>query len=296
MRCHILLPGLFLLLPIFPTTVLAQVGTDVYVAALGREGGRLVVGEVANVTRRVGYDNQPSFTPDGRAVLYASIGEDGQADVFRYDRASGVAERVVRTPESEYSPAITPDGKAISVVRVEADGMQRLWRFPLDGAAPTLVLEAVAPVGYYAWGDDRVLALFVLGEPITLQLADARTGEAEVVASGIGRSLHRIPGERAISFVRKESDDAWWIERLDLDTRETRRLVRALAPSEDYAWLPDGTLLMARGSTLFHWNGTGDWEPIADLASAGVHEITRLAVSPDGRTIALVGADGGGSE
>ena len=151
--------------------------TEIFLAPLSTGAGA-PVGTPVNVTNSPGYDNQPSFTPDGAAILFTSIRGGGtQTDIYRYDVASAATTRVTNTPESEYSPTVTPDGAHISVIRVEADGTQRLWRFTIDGRAPELVLTDVKPVGYHAWADDRTLALFVLGSPATLQIADTRTGE-----------------------------------------------------------------------------------------------------------------------
>jgi hypothetical protein len=199
--------------------------------------------------------------------------------------------RVTTTaPESEYSATAIEGGRAISVVRVERDSAQRLWRFPLDGGAPRVILERVRPVGYHAWADDHTLALFVLGSPNSLQLADTRTGKVDSIATGVGRSLHRIPGSRTISFVRKLSGTEWWIERLDPASRATTRLIRLPDGVEDYAWLPSGSLICGRGSTLLWWSGKPgeDWQQIADFGTAGVRGITRLAISPQGDRIAFV--------
>src|SRR5258705_12870036 len=152
--------------------------TEIYLAPLSMSGGRLTVGLPVNITSSPGYDNQPSFAPDGRSVLFTSLRGGAQTDIYRYDIAAGRVERVTNTPESEYSPTESPDGAHISVIRVEADGAQRLWRFTMDGTQPELVLADVKPVGYHAWGDDHTLALFVLGRPATLQIADTRTGKA----------------------------------------------------------------------------------------------------------------------
>jgi dipeptidyl aminopeptidase/acylaminoacyl peptidase len=271
-----------------PTPGLPQ--TDIFLLDLAESGGEIRIGSAANLTDRAGYDNQPAFTPDGRGVLYTSIHDDGQADIYRYDIARRSTRRLTHTPESEYSPTPTPDGRGISVVRVEMDSTQRLWRFDRDGRNPRLVLEAVRPVGYHAWGDEHTLALFVLGEPPTLQLADTRTGRAEVVAVNIGRSLHRIPGRDAISFVHKEPDGDWWIRSLDLATRRIAPIARTLIEVEDYAWTPDGTLLLGQGSVLYRWNpDVEEWWEVADLYAAGVRGITRLAVSPRGGRLAVVG-------
>ena len=267
-----------------------QQGTDIFVGRLALNGGRLAVSELKNATDRNGYDNQPSFDPTGAFVLYTSGRTDGQTEIFRYDIAAGSSANVTKTPESEYSPTPMPGGVAFSVIRVEADSAQRLWSFDMDGRNPKLLLEDVMPVGYHAWGNERILALFVLGAPPTLQLADANTGRASVVEQNIGRSLHRIPGQLAISFVHKISDDEWWIKRLDLRTQQITPLVQTLSGSKDYAWTPSGYVLMGRGSILYQWNsGAAGWTAVADLSSQGIDGITRIAVSPAGDRVAIVG-------
>ena len=267
-------------------------GTDIYLARLLPSGG---LDMAVNITAREGYDNQPSFTPDGTSILYTR--RDGpQSDVYTWEfGARGSApRRVTNTPESEYSPRVTPDGTGISVIRVEADGAQRLWRFALDGTAPALVLKDVKPVGYHAWGDDGQLALFVLGTPNSLQLADARTGKATIVARGIGRSLHRTPGRATFSVVHGEGAERW-IKELDPKTKKLTPLVRTLDSADaDYAWTPDGAILAAtKDDVLMRWTPGGAWTKVADLGAEGLTNVTRLAVSPDGRWLAIVANDHG---
>lgn len=264
---------------------------DVYLTTITQERGTPKIGVPMNFTDRAGYDNQPSFTTDQSGVFFTSVRDDAQADIYRYDIATKRTTRVTSTvPESEYSATAIDNGRAISVVRVERDSAQRLWRFPLDGSAPSVILERVRPVGYHAWADDHTLALFVLGSPNTLQLADTRSGAAETIATGIGRSLHRIPGSNRISFVRKESPTEWWIESLDPSTRETKKVMRLPESVEDYAWLPTGSIICGRDSRLLWWSGKSgeEWRDIADLSHAGVKGITRLAVSPRGDRLAFV--------
>ena len=252
-----------------------------------------MVGRAVNVTHTPGYDNQPSFTPDGAAILFTSNRGATQTDIYRYAVATGETTRLTNTPESEYSPTVTPDGAHMSVVRVEADGAQRLWRFTLDGRDPEIVLENVKPVGYHAWCDDHTLALFVLGQPATLQIADTRTGKAAEAARGILRSIHRIPGGGTISFVDRDEDGSLMIRELDPKTRSVTTLVAAVAGAKeaDLAWAPDGRLLMAEKDVLYVWTREArGWTRAADLAALGVHGVTRLAVSPKGDRIAIVGA------
>lgn len=263
--------------------------TDIFLVLLG-DGGQSVAGPPRNLTAREGYDNQPFWTADGRALWFSSVREGEQSDIYRLEVASGAVTRVTTTsPESEYSPTLMPGGDALSVVRVERDSSQRLWRVPIGGGPSTLVLEQVRPVGYHAWVDSTTLVLFVLGSPNRLQMANVGTGRVDTVTTGIGRSLHRVPGARRASFVKVVSRDESWIMTLDPDTRATERVVRLPAGVQDYAWLPDGSILIGEGSVLKRYDPRrgGEWTSIGELP--GVAEITRLAVSPRGDAVAVVG-------
>ena len=269
----------------------AQVpSSDVFLAPLMRRGDSLVVGPAENVTRRAGYDNQPSFTPDARAVLYTAIGADGQSDIWRYDIKSRRAVRVTATPESEYSATVMPGGRRFSVIRVERDSTQRLWSFALDGSDPRLVLTALQPVGYHVWlGPDR-LATYVLGTPSTLHVID-RDGSNDVVrARDIGRALQRIPGQRWYSFARRDDAKELWIVAQPFEGGPIAPLVPAPTDNEYHTWTPAGVLLSATEGAIVRWNShTGDdaeWITVATIP--GVKNISRLAVSPDGRWLAFV--------
>ena len=263
--------------------------TDIFVIDLSTSaGGKLKLGQPLKITNWAGYNNQPSFLPDGKNILYTSI-RDKQADIYRYELGTGATTQVTSTPESEYSPTLMPGGKFISVVRVEADGTQRLWKFPLTGGAPSLVLENIKPVGYYLWVDDDKLALFVLGKPNTLQLVDLRTGKAEVIADNPGRILRRVPHENKFSFVHKVSDQEWLVKTFDLKSRNIATFIKTFPGVEDYAWTPAGVLLMANGSKLFaRMKSDWAWVELTDFANAGLKNISRIAVSPKGDRIALV--------
>lgn len=269
----------------------ARPSTDVWVVAMHQTGSEVHFGDPRNVSKRTGYDNQPGFTPDGRAVLYTVIGDDGQADIWRYSLSGGRPRRLTVTSESEYSATATPDGRGFSVIRVEADSTQRLWRFPLSGfGTPSLVLERIKPVGYHTWVGEHTLVLFVLGRPATLQIADDRTGNAEVVASNIGRALGRVPGRNAATFVQTVKDSGQWISELDVLTKSIRRIAQPPAGADFHAWTPQGTLLTGAGSVLYAW-ADGRWQPIADFARFGVKGISRMNVSPKGDWLAFVADD-----
>src|SRR5262245_50019312 len=268
----------------------APPSTDIFLVDVSFQKSPPTIGRPLNVTAREGYDNQPMFLPDGGSFFYTSIREGRPTDIYRYTIASRADVRVTNTTEGEYSATPTPDGKFFSVIRVEADSTQRLWKFPIGGGTPSLVLENVKPVGYHTWIDDRTLLLFVLGSPATLQLADVTTGKSEVIASNIGRSLHRIPGQNKMSFIHKVGSEEWYIKSFDPKTRQIAELIRTLPAAEDIAWTPDGAALIGKDAKLYMWNrspGTG-WQEIADFTSSGLKDVTRLALRPKGDRLAIV--------
>ena len=280
--------------------------TDIYLARItlsDHDSGGVTVGKPVNVTHRRGYDNQPAFTADSRGVLYTSTREDGQADIYRYDIAAETISRVTTTPESEYSATVMPGAKRFSVVRVEPDSAQRLWSFAMDGSDPQLVLRTIKPVGYHAWIDATHVALFVLGTPPTLQVAELGTEHVDTVARDIGRSLSTTtsgmvtPGQ--VSFVTRTAN-GFNLNTVRIDPATHRPdvgfgLAHIDPGSEFVVWTPHGDAVTASGSKVFMLHGGPvdyHWAEIADFTSSGVSHITRLAVSPDGRWLAVVADDG----
>jgi hypothetical protein len=270
----------------------APPSTNIYLVEITAGLDSLARAKPQPVAVEKGYENQPSFTPDARAILFTANRDGKQMDIYEHTRG-GATRHLIATPEGEYSPTVTPDG-AISVIRVEADGTQRLWRFERDGTAPRVLLANVKPVGYHAWIDGGYLALFVLGPPATLRLARPGEGQAETVATDIGRSIHRIPNSRAIGFVQRETDGRFVVKQLDPDAKRITSITEAVAGSSDRdtAWMPDGTLLMAAGTRVFAWNrGDTSWREVYDVKGHGLGNVSRLAVAPDGRALAFVVAE-----
>jgi hypothetical protein len=263
--------------------------TDIYVAPLAMTGGQRSLGPIQPVTRRKGYDNQPAFNAAGDALYYTSQ-RSGHTDIHSVNLRHGASRSMFdATDTDEYSATLTPDRQALSVIRVETDSAQRLWRFPLDGSDPTVLVPAIKPVGYHAWATDSTVLLFVLGQPATLQLANVRTGNARVIASGIGRWLARHPTRAVIGVVRKPAGAAAMVAEFDIATGSLRDIAPVIEGTDDYAWTPEGTLLGAKGAVIHEFNSTSrQWVAIADLSSQGITTITRLVVNRQGTDLAFV--------
>jgi hypothetical protein len=265
--------------------------TDLFLVEVVSLAGISSMRAPVNITNRLGYDNQPAFLADGRAILYvAREGED--MGVYRYDFASDTSTRVTATaPYRLYSPQPIPGSDAFAAVQARQTGELLLARFGADGADPEAVKALLQlDVGYHAWIDEMTAVVRVERERPELLLADLGSDELTGIAQDVGRSIQTIPGSRAISFVHKESESEWWIKGLDLDSLEIRPLARTIQGKEDHAWLSADTLLMGRGAKLFAYrtSGEGVWELFANFEQAGLTDISRIAVSPDGAKIIIV--------
>ena len=274
-------------------------GTDIYLVPLSAGLASMQTAKPTPVSTTAGYDNQPMFSQDGARILFSANHDGKQTDVYAFDRAGGRVSQVTRTPENENSPTFLPAGigaaGGFSVVQSEMDKTQRLWRFDAQGRNPQLILTDIKPVGYHAWVDADRLALFVLGQPNSLQLASVKTGKGEVVASGIGRSLHRIPNTRLISFVHREPSGEFWVKQIDVDSKKIDALTKVVEGNteRDMAWMPDGkTILMSGGAKVYSWTrGTSGWTEVFDAAAHGLGAVSRIAVSPKGDAVAIVVAE-----
>ncbi len=280
-----------------PPERLTSESTDLYLVTLETDAdGRVAVGEPINLTGREGYDNQPCFTRDGSAVLYSSR-SGTKADIYSVGLDGSAAIKLTSTADRDYSPHPWLGGEGFTAVVMEHGRTQRLRRFDENGAVHEDLLPFLdRPLLYYAWIDPQAAAVVLESSDGVrgLYLADREAESAEHLVDFVGRTLALVPGESSISFVHKSTRADWWIRKIDLLTGEMTSVSRTLPGTEDFAWTPEGDLLMARDSELHRLPAgeTERWERIADFAEQGLRRITRLAVSPDGGRLILV-AEGG---
>jgi sugar lactone lactonase YvrE len=243
---------------------------------------------VLKITSHQRDDDEPWFLADSTGFLFTSNRDGRQSDVFRYDIASKAVTQVTRTPEDEWGPVSSADGKTFTVARGQE---RRLWRFSMDGTDAGAVSSHPGPVIAHAWHSATAAAATVRRADGTyaLQIVDSASGAAETIESGIGRSFFIRPDRSAIGFMRRVADGSMVIREWDAKTRKARETAFALEDSDDLTCTPEGRVLMGRRSKLFFLEPADDrWVEFADLDKSTATNITRLAVSPDGKWITIV--------
>ncbi len=275
------------------TMLMAQSDSDILLFDLTTKKGKIIISNPKNITNHKGYDNQPSFHPDQSILYYSSFDEEGRADIKSYNYKTGETVSITKTPEREYSPTLTPNKKSLSCIIQRDNGAQDLGKYPVDGGQPSVIINNMI-VGYHAWADNSHLALFILGDPNTLHFYRLPTQKDTVLAQNIGRSLHKIPGERGISFIQKNAGDAWEIKKLQTESLKITSLSKTLPGREDIAWAGNGKILSSDGTKIYFINPDKEnkWlEVTIKSGSELLKGVTRLAVNSKGNKLAVVVAE-----
>ncbi len=270
---------------------IAQNGTDIYLLDLQVEGEKYLISNPINVTNRAGYDNQPSFYKKGKKLLFTSMSNDQQTEIKIYDIKSGKTVSVTKTNTSEYSPTAFDSDNYFSCITAEKNGDQRLWQYDIKGKLGKPIFDNIKFVGYHSWIDEFRLALFIVGEPNSLQIANRTTGNTLFVTDYIGRCIAKMPGKESVVYVDKKDSSNWTINTLNPSNLSTKTLIDTKKGAEDFCILQDGTLLMGDGKSIFKFNPSLDidWTKIADLSSLGIaKDFTRIAVNNTTTKIAIV--------
>jgi len=266
-------------------------GTDIHLFALDWSGDAPVLGASLGGVTRAGYDNQPFFTANGD-LLYTAGDETGETDIWRLDLATGDTMPVTQTPgESEYSPRIAPDGRLSYIYQPPGGYAGNAYLANPDNSEREPA-QALAPVGYYGFsGDMSAVAVFHLGEPMTLQLINRSTTPETVthIADNPGRSFFRAGRGPAIYVTLADEAGVHTVHALNTQTGELREMFALPGTSQDFAVavLPDDRItFIALHDNRLVWRAWGGWEPIG--AIDWLTGVTRLAISPDLSTLAVV--------
>lgn len=271
---------------------------NLWVVDLRWQGDRLVVGTPRKLTHDEGSNSQPSFTPDGRAVVFSALRDTAsgaRSDIYRIDVRTGVETRVTRTPENENSPTVNAKGEYVAVRWVPETLFKEYgpWVYAADGTPARGVLRGPDTTGYYTPLPNGDFALTrPKSKTFTLGLFDAKAGTIADVDSGIpALPAQRIPRENALSYVRVDSAASRHeIRRVDLATRRVTTLAPTLVGRTAHAWLPTArTVLMAKGNVLYARRMGRDtaWRAVATFASPELRHASAYVASPQGDRLIL---------
>ncbi|CAN0601980.1 unnamed protein product, partial [Ectocarpus sp. 12 AP-2014] len=154
------------------------------------------------------------------------------------------------------------------------------------------ILVEDAKIGYHVWYSKTLLVATVLVENrMDLILFDLEKKTSKVLQENVGRSLHKIPDRELVSFISVDTDSLV-VKSIHPITGKQETLITLPQGTQDICWLPDGSILTGIENSLLRFNPNTDteWKNIFQFSGADIYTISRLAVSPDGKKLALVSA------
>jgi len=271
--------------------------TNLWLVELHWTGNRLSASKPVKLTHDNGTNSQPAFTPDGKAIVFSALrdtGSDARSDIYRIELATKAETRITRTPENENSPTVNERGEYVAVRWQPATLFKEFgpWVYSSNGVPVRGVLRAPDTTGYYTPLPNGAFALTrPKSRSFTIGLFDATSGTITDIDSGVpALPAQRIPGERAVSYVRTDSADAHhMLRRYDLTTHRATTIGPTVVGRTVHTWVPGhGTILMAKGNVLYA--RTADqttWRAVATFESPDLRNASAYVVSPQGDKLIL---------
>jgi hypothetical protein len=263
--------------------------TEVWVGALDLRDGRFVASDLKNISNHGGYDNQPSFLPDGDSLLFtteaSSLDDTGLGvHAVRYDFATG---KITPLPLARgFSPTPTADGQ-IMILRQGG-----VWLHDARGKLLRALTET-KEAGYFHRFEDGspdTWVLFMNDKDRRIVLYDPTSHALETMIKGAITAPYRVPGERAVTFVVQEKETLT-LHRLDVDEKRVTTLATIPFPTGGHhVWTPRKTIFIASGPEIREWDPRkpGEWPVVQRFEHPDLQGITRIAISPEFERVAIV--------
>lgn len=281
---------LFLFIILIANFTFAQQNTEVYVFDLAPAYEGLELLNARNISNNEGYDNQPSFISNETLVFAGN--NDGQTDISEYNLNSKIQKWVnQKTEGGEYSPQKFPSNNDVAAVRLDSDGLQRLYRYDAKTGKSSEIIKDLQ-VAYFAfYNDTKMLATVLDGDKMDLTLMDLASKTADTLFYNAGRSLQKVPKTESMSYSLVNGEGNLDLYLLDMNSYESFFISELPIGIQDYVWINDTQIIVGSGNKLYMYDTLGEteWNRVASLEEYGIKSISRMAISPDGKKLAIVG-------
>ncbi len=262
--------------------------TDVWLFKIEKKDNIYVYSNPLNITHRVGYDNQPTFTADGKSILYVSIDSTKQADIYQYNISKKTAINITKSDVSEYSPTLLPNGLGFSSVVVEKDSSQRVWEFNFDGTFNKIAHEGTDSIGYHAWLNADTLLYYKLTNPHSLRVLNVKTNEDVWLCNQPTRAFKKIGNSSQFIYAIKDFVNTEF-RIYNPALRESKVYTTYASLNEDFIWHNEFGLIKSENSELLNYNEkTKSWELLFSFSNLGIQKITRFVFDYKTKQLAIV--------
>ena len=264
-----------------------------------------IIAESTPITTYVGSELYPSFSPDGKHVVF-SWDNDSKSNFHIYTSAvgDGGAHQLTDSSKSDYGPVWSPDGREIAFLRASSGQQVEVWVVQPDGKGSRKIkgigrANAEHPL---TWSEDSAWLVFAApirtAGPTALFLLSTKTGDQRqitFISAQSGGDLNPAisPDGQTLAFARATSA-SWrdiYIVRLSKDRLaigEPLRLTDLRRVIDTIAWTPDSRSLVFSAATTPA--GARHLGRIDVTSSAPNHDFTEMGIEGDHPAISRIGA------
>jgi len=195
----------------------------------------------ANLTRDVGQDFHPSWSPDGARIAFYSD-RDGNWEIYAMNADGSGQTRLTTDPADDYEPEWCPDGSRIAFTS-DRDGVQQVFVMEADGTGQTQLTDSSSSSVHPSWSPDGKQMAFCSSRgsdtEIYVMNADG-TGQTNVTRSpAVDWEPSWSPDGSRIAFCSFR-DGGGEIYVMGADGSGQTRLTDSPGSNDAPSWSPDG--------------------------------------------------------
>jgi Tol biopolymer transport system component/DNA-binding winged helix-turn-helix (wHTH) protein len=235
-----------------------------------------------------------TFASNDRLIFSSEM--SGNSEIWSAKTDGTDQRQLTNDPATEVEPIVSPDGSEI-FFGSDRTGVLQLWRMNIDGSEPRQLTRQDGGYPLVISPDGRWI-FYRSAMNGTIRKVELETGQEEVVSTDLGRKMTISPKSDLIAFAKREKDavslhiysitDARVIRSFNIDTPRAR--VAQIAWSKDanqlnYILTDDKK---ENGKLFSQPISGGPAKEIADLRGDSIAEMTALALSPDGKSFAVI--------
>lgn len=261
----------------------------------------VLIAKVVPFSGLTGREDMPAFSPDGKQMAFSWNGGDSEKDLDVYVKIIGAGEpvRLTTGANDEIYPTFSPDNRQIAFVR-SFPSRSEVFLVPALGGAERKICELNSEWTSVSFSPDgqtlAVVDSISAGKQSGIFLVNLQTGERRQLTappeSFRDNTPRFSPDGASLAFLRNFGEsvrEVFTVQTSDGE-REERQLTFDKSGIRSLAWSADGKRIVfvsfraGNQSNLWQIPASGGEPEI--IATSGKN-ITNLAVSPDGRTIAF---------
>ncbi|MGQ0541600.1 MAG: winged helix-turn-helix domain-containing protein [Blastocatellia bacterium] len=207
-------------------------------------------GKSRNITNNEAFDADPSFSPDGKQVVFASI-RDGNGEIYSIDIDGGNLRRLTFNPTIDAHPVFSPDGTQISFNSDRENENSDVYFMNADGSNVTKLTnfdKSNETLGLGGWSRDGTKIAFFSDRngKDDIYVMSAEMVRAKLVLSepehDIG-SFSYSPDQKKIVYSKELEDKSGELKIFDVEAQQMQLVRKTELPNVSADWSPGGDLI-----------------------------------------------------